>query len=338
MASSALSSTKNPPRKLARTNVIDIYSNESSPIQQNNPIPITLNTTLTLSITPSMISQTPLTEPIEISHLASRALYGNPPREDPHPRGKVFDRTRVEVRLGQVKTYVLPLCQSFPDKAEIMVTQDLANPEFTPKLFDPHRSLIVSIFAQSVAPYVGPATISPFQTNSITIKPLNLLSDMTNEREMAPPLGFSTLTPIPGPNASELPHITTFTFTVKSPENMQLAYRASTSANLNPLISPAFTEANYEVLKSLLRERIKQMRNEDFHTELEYFSEEYDKEKEMEPRLVRQGNYLSLMHGASEGSKTERKGGRVQRRSKQGWKQGRKELRRWKAFRMKSRG
>ncbi|GKC14751.1 reverse transcriptase domain-containing protein [Tanacetum coccineum] len=65
---------------------------------------------------------------------------------------------------------------------------------------------------------------------------------------------------------------------------MPLAYRASTSANPNPMISPAFLEANYEILESLLRERRKQIRNEELRTELEYFSKEYDEEWEMEPR------------------------------------------------------
>ncbi|GKD67832.1 hypothetical protein Tco_1321922 [Tanacetum coccineum] len=88
MASSASSSTKNPPRKLARTNVIDISSNESSPTQNNNLISTTLNTTLALSITPSMISQTPLTQPIEVSPLAPRALvFSTPPSSpiEPYP-------------------------------------------------------------------------------------------------------------------------------------------------------------------------------------------------------------------------------------------------------------
>ncbi|GKD83099.1 hypothetical protein Tco_1349938 [Tanacetum coccineum] len=53
------------------------------------------------------------------------------------------------------------------------------------------------------------------------------------------------------------------------------------------MINPAFVEANYEVLESLLRERRRQMRNKDLRTKLEYFSEEYDKEREMEPRLTR---------------------------------------------------
>ncbi|GJX59027.1 hypothetical protein Tco_0290417 [Tanacetum coccineum] len=38
-------------------------------------------------------------------------------------------------------------------------------------------------------------------------------------------------------------------------------------------------EANYEVLESLLREQRRQIRNEDLRTELEYFSEDYDKEQ-----------------------------------------------------------
>ncbi|GJX54782.1 hypothetical protein Tco_0283151, partial [Tanacetum coccineum] len=83
MASSASSSTKNPPRKLGRTNVIGISSNESLPIQKNNPIPTTLNTTLALSIKPPMISQTPTTQPIEILPLAPRALVFSTPIE-PH--------------------------------------------------------------------------------------------------------------------------------------------------------------------------------------------------------------------------------------------------------------
>ncbi|GJW06406.1 hypothetical protein Tco_1568829 [Tanacetum coccineum] len=48
--------------------------------------------------------------------------------------------------------------------------------------------------------------------------------------------------------------------------------------------SPAFVEANYETLESLLRDRRRQMRNNDLRTELEYFSEDYDEEREMEPR------------------------------------------------------
>ncbi|GJT16267.1 hypothetical protein Tco_0874973 [Tanacetum coccineum] len=52
------------------------------------------------------------------------------------------------------------------------------------------------------------------------------------------------------------------------------------------MISPAFVEANYKVLKSLLREQRRQKRNEDLRTELEYFSEEYNEEREMEPRPI----------------------------------------------------
>ncbi|GJX37770.1 hypothetical protein Tco_0251073 [Tanacetum coccineum] len=57
-----------------------------------------------------------------------------------------------------------------------------------------------------------------------------------------------------------------------------------TQANPNPMISPAFMEANYEILESLLRERRRQIHNEDLRTKLEYFSEDYDEEQEMEPR------------------------------------------------------
>ncbi|GKF72168.1 hypothetical protein Tco_0208282 [Tanacetum coccineum] len=100
---------------------------------------------------------------------------------------------------------------------------------------------------------------------------------------MTPPPHFSTLTPIPSPNANELPPITTSTFIVRSLENTPLAFRSSTLANLDLMISPAFVEAN-EVLESFLKERGRQMRNEDLRTEMEYFSEEYEKEREMKPR------------------------------------------------------
>ncbi|GKF49379.1 hypothetical protein Tco_0142630, partial [Tanacetum coccineum] len=47
---------------------------------------------------------------------------------------------------------------------------------------------------------------------------------------------------------------------------------------------PVFVEANYEILESLLRERRRQIRNKNLRTKLEYFSEDYDEEREMEPR------------------------------------------------------
>ncbi|GKD88195.1 hypothetical protein Tco_1363702 [Tanacetum coccineum] len=99
---------------------------------------------------------------------------------------------------------------------------------------------------------------------------------MTNGREITPPPGFSTLTPIPNVGTSELPLVTTSVFAATTPENTPLAYHASTSANPNPMICHVFIEANYEILESFLRERRKQIRNEDLRTELEYFSEEYD--------------------------------------------------------------
>ncbi|GJR94885.1 hypothetical protein Tco_0267059 [Tanacetum coccineum] len=53
------------------------------------------------------------------------------------------------------------------------------------------------------------------------------------------------------------------------------------------MISPAFVEANYEIHKSLLRDRQRQIRNEDLRTELEYLSKDYDEECEIEPRPER---------------------------------------------------
>ncbi|GJR32663.1 hypothetical protein Tco_1108895 [Tanacetum coccineum] len=101
---------------------------------------------------------------------------------------------------------------------------------------------------------------------------------------MMPPPGFSTPPQIPNINISERPPVTTTVFAPTTPENTPFSYCASTSANPNPMISPDFVEANYEVLESLLRKQRRQIRNEDLRTELEYFSEDYDEEREMEPR------------------------------------------------------
>ncbi|GJS66818.1 hypothetical protein Tco_0390236 [Tanacetum coccineum] len=101
---------------------------------------------------------------------------------------------------------------------------------------------------------------------------------------MMPPSGFLTPPQIPNITTSEIPLITTTVFAATTFKNTPFAYRTSTSANPNPMISPAFVEANHEVLESLLRERQRQIRNEDLRTELEYSSEDYDEEREMEPR------------------------------------------------------
>ncbi|GJR14627.1 hypothetical protein Tco_0797279 [Tanacetum coccineum] len=74
---------------------------------------------------------------------------------------------------------------------------------------------------------------------------------------MTPPPSFSTPPQIPNINTSVRPPVTTTVFATTTPENTPFAYRASTSANPNPIISPAFVEANYE---------------------------DYDEERKMEPR------------------------------------------------------
>nr|GEU75396.1 putative reverse transcriptase domain, ribonuclease H-like domain protein [Tanacetum cinerariifolium] len=73
-------------------------------------------------------------------------------------------------------------------------------------------------------------------------------------------------------------------FSLTTPKNTSFTYRASPSTNPNPMISLAFVEENYDVLESLLRKRRRQIRHEDLQTKLEYFSEDYDEEREMEPR------------------------------------------------------
>ncbi|GJW07952.1 hypothetical protein Tco_1570375 [Tanacetum coccineum] len=153
-------------------------------------------------------------------------------------------------KLGQRDTPCALLNVVFPFVLS-QVIQDSEIKHTPQELFDPHRSLIVSISAQSVAPSVGPATNSPFQTKSITTKPRDLLFwHDKQERD-------------------------------------------------DTTLSPAFVEANYEVFKSLLRERRRQMRNEDLRTELEYFSEEYDEEREMKPRPTRDQEATPVLQVAS---------------------------------------
>ncbi|GJQ99971.1 reverse transcriptase domain-containing protein [Tanacetum coccineum] len=79
----------------------------------------------------------------------------------------------------------------------------------------------------------------------------------------------------------EFPPITASTFTARSLENTQLANRASTSAILDPMISPAFVEANYEVLES-------------FRTKLYYYNEVYDEERERERNGAETGGNSSF--------------------------------------------
>ncbi|GKD25529.1 hypothetical protein Tco_1231743 [Tanacetum coccineum] len=96
---------------------------------------------------------------------------------------------------------------------------------------------------------------------------------MTSGREITPLPGFLAVP------------ITTTMFAATTPENTPLAYRVSISTNPNLVIILAFMEANYETLESLLRDRRRQMRNNDLRTKLEYFSEDYDEEREMEPLI-----------------------------------------------------
>ncbi|GKF12067.1 hypothetical protein Tco_0049993 [Tanacetum coccineum] len=73
-------------------------------------------------------------------------------------------------------------------------------------------------------------------------------------------------------------------FAAITPGNTPFAYRASTLTDPAPMISHDFVEAYYEILESLLRNRRRQIHNEDLRTKLEYFSKDYDEELEIEPR------------------------------------------------------
>ncbi|GJV91374.1 hypothetical protein Tco_1539187 [Tanacetum coccineum] len=104
---------------------------------------------------------------------------------------------------------------------------------------------------------------------------------------MTLPSGFSTPPHIPNINTNEIPPLTTTVFAATTPTNTPFVYYASISTDPTPMISPAFIEANYEILEPLLRDRLRKQRNEYLRTELEYFSEDYDEKCEMEPRPER---------------------------------------------------
>ncbi|GJZ48000.1 hypothetical protein Tco_0601832 [Tanacetum coccineum] len=55
--------------------------------------------------------------------------------------GLILDETRANDRLGQVKTHVLPFCQSFPAKAEIMPISSPINRWQGPQEYDEEREM-----------------------------------------------------------------------------------------------------------------------------------------------------------------------------------------------------
>nr|GEU30247.1 reverse transcriptase domain-containing protein [Tanacetum cinerariifolium] len=121
--------------------------------------------------------------------------------------------------------------------------------------------------------------------------------------EISLPPGFSTPPQIPNIDTSERLPMTTTVFAATTPENTPSTYHASTSSNPNPMISPSFVKENYKVLESLLRERRRQICNEDLQTGPEYFRKEVE-EEEM-PKVVglwrlKQGEMETGQHDTNE--------------------------------------
>nr|GFA12844.1 hypothetical protein [Tanacetum cinerariifolium] len=71
----------------------------------------------------------------------------------------------------------------------------------------------------------------------------------------------------------------------------------------------ALREASYEILESLLRDPRRQVCNEDLHTELDNYNEEYDNEREMEPRPARMRETTHVLRTGS--SRVRRHRGKV---------------------------
>ncbi|GKE34447.1 hypothetical protein Tco_1453769, partial [Tanacetum coccineum] len=166
--------------------------------------------------------------------------YENLPRKALHPSRWAFDETRAKVRQSNPRS-------PSPSRSSRQIRDRgysrLGNSTITQRTLRSHQSLIVPIFAQSVAPSMGLQQLVPFKPSLVTVKITHFFSGMTSGREITPPPSFSAIP------------ITTTMFAVTTPENTPMAYRASTSANPNPVISLAFVEANYEALESLLRDR-----------------------------------------------------------------------------------
>nr|GEZ51783.1 reverse transcriptase domain-containing protein [Tanacetum cinerariifolium] len=140
---------------------------------------------------------------------------------------------------------------------------------------------------------------------------------MTNGREQSPPLGFSTLTPIPSPNVGKLPPITFSTFTARTPENTSPANHASTSANPNLVISSAYVEANFEVLESLLgiAEEKFEMKTFALNWNILVTSMMKKRKWSQDPHVLRK--LFDPLNRISTSSKKKRKGCRILRRSEQ---------------------
>ncbi|GJY75380.1 hypothetical protein Tco_0480496 [Tanacetum coccineum] len=199
MASSASSSIKNPPRKLARTDVIEISSNESSPLQENNLTTTTITTTLALSFTLPNAIQMPHSQPIEASPLAPRTLLFSTPPSSPHP----FLNSLDEIPPRSTNPPPLPL-----------------NPAYYQTL--PHTTLM------DFEPSISPTNLSrrsnrmfaqpePFMSQEQMLKEMGQLQDFSQNIESAlrnaqsvqnsllPPITFSQMPPLPTSHISP-PH------------------------------------------------------------------------------------------------------------------------------------
>ncbi|GJV98756.1 hypothetical protein Tco_1554008 [Tanacetum coccineum] len=101
---------------MPKTDLIDLSSRESSPIQ-NHPINTTLDTTLALSIPPSTLGQTNPTQGNIVSPLAPRALvFSTPPNSpiEPHPYLASLDDLPPRSSNTQPQSHSQGLFQTLP--------------------------------------------------------------------------------------------------------------------------------------------------------------------------------------------------------------------------------
>ncbi|GJZ63407.1 hypothetical protein Tco_0619828 [Tanacetum coccineum] len=174
MATSASSSTKNPSRKTSQTNVIDISSNETSPIRENSnydidtPLTTTLITTLALSLTPPLVNQTLAPQPNELSPLAPRELIFTTPPTLPHP----YLNNLEDLPPRSLNPPPLPAFEQIPNQPLHHIDHMEYEPFFPPTNLNRRHGRLS-------------AHLEPFMTREQIIEEIGQLQDLSNDIETA---------------------------------------------------------------------------------------------------------------------------------------------------------
>nr|GEW64835.1 reverse transcriptase domain-containing protein [Tanacetum cinerariifolium] len=129
------------------------------------------------------------------------------------------------------------------------------------------------VFTLKIYQYGNPPREGP---KPFAIRPSTKLGQRSDLLSQTPTISLST--------KAFSPRLSKTWQSLKQPQNSSISLKPDRAYICT--ISGAI-QANHEILKSLLGDRRRQIHNEDLQTELEYFSEDYDKELKMEPRPKR---------------------------------------------------